>query len=452
MARGYDNGPTRWTALLRAGVAVFLAIAAGGANAQLNITVTQGIDRPVPIAIVPFGWQGPGQSPYDVAAVISADLGNSGRFDPMPVSDMISRPTNPAQVNFQDWRVSDVDYLLIGQMSETSSNNYALQFQLFNVRSGQQLLGFRLTSPRDNLRAAAHRIADMVFEELTGIPGVFGTQIAYISEQRNGDRRIYQLIVADADGENRVVVAESTQPLMSPAWSPDGRRLAYVSFEGNQSAIYVQTLRTGTRERVSMRAGHNGAPVFSPDGRRLALTLSLVEGNFDIYTLDLGTQVLRRLTDHPAIDSEPAWSPDGETIYFMSDRSGSPQIYRIPSNADTRAAPQRVTFYGNYNARPRVSPDGRFLAVVHRSDDTQGNFRIATFDLANNQFFGVLSRRGQLDESPSYAPNGALLIFATRERGRGVLGTVTSDGNIEQRIESGVGDVREPVWGPFPRP
>src|SRR5690606_10331126 len=300
MARRYDNGPTRWAVLLRAGIALFLAVAAVSANAQLRFTVTDGIDRAVPIAVVPFGWQGPGQAPYDVAAVIAADLGNSGRFDPMPVSDMISRPTNPAQVNFQDWRVSDVDYLVIGQMTESSPNNYTLQFQLFNVISGQQLLGFRLNSPRENLRAAAHRIADMVFEELTGIPGVFSTQIAYITEQRNGDRRIYQLVVADADGENRVVIAESTQPLMSPAWSPDGRRIAYVSFEGNQSAIYVQTLRTGTRERVSMRAGHNGAPAFSPDGRKLALTLSLVEGNFDIYTLDLGTQVLRRLTDHPA--------------------------------------------------------------------------------------------------------------------------------------------------------
>src|SRR5690606_9711974 len=327
-----------------------------------------------------------------------------------------------------------------------------LQFQLFNVRSGQQLLGFRLTSARDDLRRAAHRIADMIFEELTGIPGVFGTQVAYISEQRNGDRRLYQLIVADADGENRAVIAESTQPLMSPAWSPDGRRLAYVSVEGNQSAVYVQTLRTGTRERVSIRAGHNGAPVFSPDCRRHALELSHVEGNFDVYTLDLGTQVLRRLTDHPAIDSEPAWSPDGETIYFMSDRSGAPQIYRLPSNADTRATPQRVTYDGNYNARPRVSPDGNYLAVVHRGDQSQGNFRIASVDLTRNGLIQVLSRRGQLDESPSYAPNGAVLIYATRDRGRGVLATVTSDGRIQQQIESGVGDVREPVWGPFPRP
>lgn len=451
MAREYANGPMRWTALLGACVAVFLAVAAGSANAQLNIRVTQGIDRPVPIAIVPFGWQGTGEQPYDVAAVITADLGNSGRFDPMPVSDMISRPTNPTQINFQDWRVGNVDYLLIGQMTEISPNNYGLQFQLFNARSSQQLLAFRLTSDRSNLRAAAHRIADMVFEELTGIPGVFGTQIAYISEERSGDRRIYQLIVADADGENRVVVAESNQPLMSPAWSPDGRRIAYVSFEGNQSAIYVQTLRTGTRERVSMRAGHNGAPVFSPDGRRLALTLSLVEGNFDIYTLDLGTQVLRRLTDHAAIDSEPAWSPDGRTIYFMSDRSGAPQVYRIAADGSSRT-PQRVTFDGSYNARPRVSPDGNFLAVVHRGDRTQGNFRIASVDLRRDNAITVLSRRGQLDESPSYAPNGAVLIYATRAGGKGVLATVTSDGRIQQQIESGAGDVREPVWGPFPRP
>jgi TolB protein len=383
--------------------------------------------------------------------VITADLGNTGRFDPMAVSDMISRPTDPAQVNFQDWRVGDVDYLVIGRMTENGPNDYGLQFQLFNVRSGEQLLAFRLTSANEDLRAAAHRIADMVFEELTGIPGVFGTQVAYISEERSGDRRVYQLIVADADGENRSVIAESTQPLMSPAWSPDGRRLAYVSFEGNQSAIYVQTLRTGTRERVSMRAGHNGAPVFSPDGRRLALTLSLAEGNFDIYTLDLGTQVLRRLTDHSAIDTEPAWSADGETIYFMSDRSGAPQIYLIPADGGARA-PQRITFEGNYNARPRVSPDGNYLAVVHRGDQTQGNFRIASIDLRRNGLTEVLSRNGQLDESPSFAPNGAVLIYATRDRGRGVLATVTRDGRIQQQIESGAGDVREPVWGPFPRP
>ncbi len=448
MSRGNDYRLGRTAAAFRVWIAVVLAVVTVDAAAQLNIRVTRGVDRPIPIAIVPFGWQGQGQAPYDVSGVITADLGNSGRFGPMDTADMISRPTDPAQVNFQDWRIGDVDYLLIGQVTESAPNNYGLQFQLFNVRTGQQLLAFRLTSDRDNLRGAAHRIADMVFEELTGVPGVFGTRVVYVSEQRNVEPRTYQLVVADADGENRVVIAESTQPLMSPAWSPDGRRIAYVSFEGNQSAIYVQTLRTGTRERVSMRAGHNGAPVFSPDGRRLALTLSLVDGNFDIYTLDLGTQVLRRLTDHQAIDSEPAWSADGETIYFMSDRAGAPQIYRVPSDGSSRSA-QRVTFEGNYNARPRVSPDGNVLAVVHRN--AQGGFRIATVDLRRNGLTTVLSN-GQLDESPSFAPNGAVLIYATRDRGRGVLATVTSDGRIQQQIDSGTGDVREPVWGPFPRP
>jgi TolB protein len=447
MTTRYDEAPTRWAAaMLRVCASMLLMAFAAPATAQLNIEIRRGVERPVPVAVVPFGWQGVGEAPYDLAAVIAADLGNSGRFDPMAVGDMLSRPTEPAQVNFQDWRISDVDVLVIGRLIESGPNSYTAQFQLFDVLRSRQLLGFRLTSDQDNLRATGHRIADMIFEELTGIPGVFGTQIAYISEQRSpsGADRRYQLIVADADGENPRVIADSPLPLMSPAWSPDGRRLAYVSFEGNQSAIYVQTLRTGTRERVSMRAGHNGAPVFSPDGRRLALTLSLAEGNFDIYTLDLSTQVLRRLTDNPAIDTEPAWSTDGNTVYFMSDRAGNPQIYRVSAEGG-RA--ERVTFEGDYNARPRVSPDGRNLAIVHRN---QGNFRIGLVDLRNGVTQALSN--GVLDESPSFAPNGAVLIYATRDRGRGVLATVTSDGRIQQQIDSGSGDVREPVWGPFPRP
>lgn len=448
MTRRYQDSTAGWAAIALASfTAMLFSLLSTPTSAQLNIEVTRGAaDRAVPIAIVPFGWQGAGEAPFDLASVVTADLRNSGYFDPMPVRDMISRPTEPSRVNFQDWRISDVDALLIGQMTETAPNSYSVQFQLFDVVRQRQLLGFRLTSDRENLRATAHRIADMVFEEWIGIPGVFSTQIAYVSEQRNGDQRRYKLIVADADGENAREVIDSPLPLMSPAWSPDGRRIAYVSFEGNQSAVYVQTLRTGTRERVSMRAGHNGAPVFSPDGRRLALTLSLAEGNFDVYTLDLTTQVLRRLTDSPAIDSEPEWSPDGRTIYFMSDRAGAPQIYSV--SADGGRA-QRVTFDGDYNARPRVSPDGRYLAVVHRSRG-QSNFRIGVVDLRNGTT--LVASNGALDESPSFAPNGAVLIYATRERGRGVLSTVTSDGQIQVQLNSGSGDVREPVWGPFPRP
>jgi TolB protein len=280
---------------------------------------------------------------------------------------------------------------------------------------------------------------------MTGIPGVFNTKIAYITEQRSNPEERYRLIIADADGENARTMVQSSQPLMSPTWSPDGRQIAYVSFEGGQSAIYVQTVRTGTRLRVSERVGINGAPVFSPDGQQLALTLSLNDGNLDIYTLNLSNQVLRRITNNAAIDTEPVWSTDGNEIYFTSDRAGSPQIYRAEAEPGGRA--QRVTFEGTYNTRARVSPDGERLALVHRN---QGADRIAVLD-PENGFLNVLSR-GQLDESPSFAPNGAMIIYATRDREQGVLAAVSSDGRVHQRIASVGGDVREPVWGPYALP
>lgn len=431
-------------------VGAFICVLLGAfgmrAEAQLRIQITSGVERPVPIAIVPFGWQGSsGSAPFDLTAVITADLGNSGRFAPLPVGDMVSRPTEPSQVNFQNWRALRTDYLLIGRMIEEGPDRYTIVFQLFDVLRGEQSLGFRVTSAEDDLRATAHRISDMVFEELTGIPGVFSTRIAYVSEQRNGDARQYRLIVADADGEDARIIAESSQPLMSPAWSADGRRLAYVSFEGSQSAIYIQTLRTGNREVASRRAGINGAPVFSPDGRRLALTLSN-DGNLDVYTLELGSQVLRRITESPSIDTEPTWSADGDAIFFTSDRAGGPQVYRVDAEPGARA--ERVTFEGAYNTRPRLSPDGRQLALVHR--DASGRDRIAVLDL-DTRLLQVLSE-GRLDESPSYAPNGALIIYATRDGGQGVLASVSSDGRIRQRIAAVAGDVREPVWSPFTLP
>ena len=415
------------------------------AQAQLRIQITSGVERPIPIAIVPFGWEGQGAEPFDIVEVITADLGNSGRFAPLPESDMVSRPTEPAQVNFQNWRLLETDVLLIGRLVEDGPDRYTVVFQLFDVLRGEQSLGFRVTSARADLRATAHRIADMVFEELTGIPGVFGTRIAYVNETRSSAGRQYRLIVADADGENARVIAESPQPLMSPGWSPDGRRVAYVSFEGNQSAIYIQTLRTGNREVASRRAGINGAPSFSPDGRRLAITLS-TDGNLDIYTLELGTQVLRRITESPAIDTEPTWSADGRSIYFTSDRAGGPQIYRVDAVAGARA--ERLTFEGNYNTRPRLSPDGRQLAIVHR--DQSNNDRIATLDV-DSRLLQVLSN-GRLDESPSYAPNGAMIIYATRDAAQGVLAAVSSDGRVRQRIAAVAGDVREPVWSPYSLP
>ncbi len=312
----------------------------------------------MPIAVVPFGWQGSGAPAFDLAGVVSADLGSSGRFAPLATRDMVSRPTQASQINFQDWRVLDADYLVIGTLTEDTPDNFTATFQLFDVLRGESLTGFRLQAGRADLRKAAHRISDMIFQELTGIPGVFSTQIAYISEERRPDNtKLFRLIVSDADGENAQRVAESTQPLMSPAWSPDARRLAYVSFEGGNSGLYVQTLRTGTRERVSGRAGVNSSPTFSPDGRMLALTLSRDAGNLDVHTLDLSTQVLRQLTTDDAIDSEATWAADGRSIYFMSDRAGGPQVYRVGTEAGQRAT--RISFEGVYNARPRLSPDGK---------------------------------------------------------------------------------------------
>jgi TolB protein len=320
MKESVSRGRYLWVGLV---LAVTL-LHAGLAQAQLRIEIRRGVERPVPMAIVPFSWEAvPGTPlPLDVAGVVTADLASSGRFDPIDERDMVSRPTQPEQVDFGDWRILDVDVLVIGRVLQDGVDRYTVIFQLYDILRGEQLVGYRLTTPGSDLRLTAHRVADMIYEELTGIPGVFSTRVAYVSEQRNGNEQRFRLIVADADGENAQIVADSPEPLMSPAWSPDGRRLAYVSFEDEQSAIYIQTLRTGTRDRVSARAGINGAPVFSPDGRMLALTLSREGGNADIYTLDLTNQVLNRLTRNPAIDTEAVWAPDGNSAGRARDVRG----------------------------------------------------------------------------------------------------------------------------------
>jgi TolB protein len=283
----------------------------------------------------------------------------------------------------------------------------------------------------------------MIYEKLTGIKGVFGTKVAYVTAVRQGQGRLYSLIVSDQDGENEHTVMESTDPIMSPAWSPDSRQLAYVSFEGNKSSIFVQTLRTGNRFKVSSKPGINGAPAFSPDGRQLVVTLGGVDGNLDIHVLDITSRQTRRLTTHRAIDTEGTWSPDGRHIYFTSDRAGGPQVYRVPAKG---GSPERITFEGSYNARPRLSPDGSRLAMVHND---RGNYRIAVMDLEKKNLLVVST--GRQDESPSFAPNSDILIYATRQGRNGVLETVSADGLIRQRMASGSGDVREPVWSPFPR-
>lgn len=419
-----------------------LSLFAVAANAQLVIEITKPMDDAVPIAIVPFGWESTGAAPFDVAEVVAADLQRSGRFAPLDRKDMIDRPSAGDQIRFQDWRYLKSDFIAVGKLTPEGAG-FAAQFELYNVLTGQRLTGQKLTANLNSMRAMSHRIADLIFEQLTGIRGAFSTRVAFISAEGKPPQQRYQLIVSDYDGENQQVIATSTEPLMSPAWSPDAQSLAYVSFESKASAIYVQTLRTGERRRVSARAGINGAPAWSPDGKTLALTLSRKDGDVDVYTLNLNSQVLTRMTFDPGIDTEPTWSTDGNKLYFMSDRAGGPQIYEIEVAQPNRAT--RVSFEGSYNARPRLSPDGKQMAVVHLD---RGNYRIATIDLASKAV-QVLSQ-GRQDESPSFAPNGATLIYATQDRGRGVLATVSVDGRVQQRLTANTGDVREPVWAPFP--
>jgi TolB protein len=425
--------------------ALLMVIACGaslGVRAELKIDITRGVTDPVPIAIVPFARLVPADGGMDVAAVIQRDLEGSGRFRGTARASMPAQPTRSADVEAARWRELRNDYVVVGRITTRANADVALEYELVNVLTGQVLLNDFVAVAQANLRHGAHRVADHVYEKITGTRGAFATRIAYISVDGQPPTQRYQLLVADADGENAKIVLQSPQPIMSPAWSADGEWLAYVSFENRVSAVFVQKIRTGERRQVSARTGVNGAPAYSPDGRRLALTLSGSGGNLDIYVLDLTSQGLTRLTDDPSIDTEPAWSPDGQTIYFTSDRGGGPQIYATAVQAGARA--RRVTFGSSYVARPRVSPDGRSLAVVTQES---GGFHVGIVDLANGQIAGL--SRGSLDESPSFAPNGALLIYAGRERGQGVLATVSIDGQVTQRLKSDQGEVREPVWAPF---
>jgi TolB protein len=412
------------------------------ARAQLRIEVTSGVTDPVPIAIVPFARAVPADGGLDVAQVVQHDLEGSGRFKALQRAQMPATPTQPTAVVLNDWKNAGEDYIVVGRVVPLDGGNLAVDFDLLNTLTGQRVVGQRFVGTPSALRNAAHRVSDVVYEKIVGIRGAFATRIAYVSVEGQPPAQKFQLIVADADGENQKLVLESRYPLMSPSWSPDGQWLAYVSFENKKSAIYVQFVRTGERRQVSARAGINGAPVWSPDGKKLALTLGGSGGNPDVYVLELQTQTLTRITDDPAIDTEAAWAPDGKSIYFTSDRAGGPQIYRIGVNPGDR--PKRITFTGNYNARPRLSADGNVLAMVTLDS---GNYRVAVQDLSSGTV-RVLSK-GHLDESPSFAPNGATLMYSERDGGRGLLATVSVDGLTGLRLKSELGEVRDPAWGPF---
>lgn len=432
----------RFKGLIKHLLPLLLLLWQAPAAAVLTIEITKTVDAGVPVAVVPFGWVGGGAGlEQDVAAIVRADLDRSGRFKNLPVRDMVGFPQTGEEIDFADWRRLNMDHLVVGQIRPLGNDQYQLRFQLFDVVRQQQLAGYKMNSSGRDLRTSAHRIADIIFEKLTGHRGAFATRVAYITsiKQTGGGREI-ALNVADADGFNAQTIVSSPEPLMSPSWSPDGQRLAYVSFEGGKPGIYVQDIFSGRRQQVASFPGINGAPAWSPDGRRLALTLSK-DGNPDIFVLDLQTGQLRKLTDHYAIDTEPTWSPDGRWIAFTSDRGGGPQIYRAPS---TGGDAERLSFQGSYNARPSYSPRGDAIAMVSRVGK---NYRIGLLDL-RTKAIRILTE-GSLDESPSFAPNGSMIIYATKANGKGELAAVSVDGRVRQRLAMQVGDVREPIWSPY---
>jgi TolB protein len=420
-----------------------LTLAAPWAHAEFVVEVTKGQTEAIPIAAVPFASPEAMAASFDVAQLVSDDLARSGRFRTMDRKDMIDQPHTGATISFDDWRRLNNDYIVVGNMTADGPDHFNINYELYNVLTRQRLLNFQVSANRAGLRLAGHQIADAVFEKILGIRGAFSTRIAYISVLGHLPNKTYQLLVADADGENPRVVTQSHEPLMSPSWSPDGTSLAYVSFEDRLPTVYVQTLKSGERRKVSAQAGVNQAPSWSPDGRKLALVLSTRDGNLDVYVKDLATQQLTRITDDPGIDTEPQWSKDGQSLYFTSDRAGGPQIYKVGIRPGDK--PRRLTFQGSYNARPRLSPDESQLAFVTQED---GAYRIASMDLRGHGDVQVLTK-GRFDVSPSYAPNGAVLIYASRDKGRGVLALVSADGRVQQRLVSSEGELQEPVWAPL---
>jgi TolB protein len=413
-------------------MALMGAAATVPAWAQFRVEVTGVGLTQLPIAIAPF--RGDAQSPQKIAAIVQADLERSGQFRAIDAAgaalDEGSRP------DVTPWRQKGADSLAVGSVSHLADGRWDVRFRLWDVVRGQDLGGQSYAVAVGDLRLAAHRIADFIYEKLTGEKGVFSTRIAYVTKAGNR----FNLWVADSDGENAQSALASGEPIISPAWSANGTQLAYVSFESRKPVVYVHDVATGKRRLVANFRGSNSAPAWSPDGRTLAVTLSR-DGGSQLYTISPNGGEPHRLTQSAGIDTEPVYSPDGRSIYFVSDRGGAPQIYRMPAAGGN---PERVTFTGSYNISPAVSPDGRWLAYISRIN---GAFKLQVMELGSNTVSSITDTTA--DESPSFAPNGRLIVYATRQNGREALMTTTLDGKIKARLAGQGGDIREPDWGPF---
>ena len=412
-------------------VAALASAPLSAAWAQFRVEVSGVGLTQLPIALVPF--RGEDAAPQKISAIIRADLERSGQFRSVDASgEAMDETTRP---DMSVWRQRTADALAGGSVTRLPDGRYDVRFRLWDVVKGQDLGGQGYVVPQADLRLAAHKIADYIYEKLTGEKGVFSTRLAYVTKAGNR----YTLWVADSDGENAQAALGSPEPIISPTWSPTGAQLAYVSFESRKPVIYVHDVSTGRRRLLANFRGSNSAPAWSPDGRNLAVTLSR-DGGSQIYLISASGGEPRRLTQSQSIDTEPVFSPDGASIYFVSDRGGAPQIYRMPASGGNA---QRVTFNGSYNVSPTVSPDGRYLAYVSRT----GGYKLQVMELASGNVTALTDTAE--DENPSFAPNSRLIVYATRQGGREALMTTTVDGKIKARLAGRSGDIREPSWGPF---
>ncbi|WP_052166008.1 MULTISPECIES: Tol-Pal system beta propeller repeat protein TolB [Cupriavidus] len=411
-----------------------LLLLATGAQAQFTVEVTGVGPTQFPIATANF--QGEAQAPQNLTAIIRSDLQRSGRFRNVDVAG--ATVAESASVDLGSWKSRGADAFVAGSVTPAGNGQYDVRFRLYDTQKGQSLGGLAFTVSAGQLRVTAHKIADYIYEKLLGERGVFATRLSYVA--RVGGR--YQLLISDSDGQNSQVALTSNEPIISPSWSPDGTKVAYVSFEARKPVVYVHDLASGRRTLVSNQKGNNSAPSWSPDGQRLAVALSR-DGNTQIYQVNADGSGLKRLTRSSAIDTEPQYAPDGRGIYFTSDRGGAPQIYRMPAGGEDAGAAQRVTFKGSYNVSPRISPDGKQLAYITRS----GGFKLQLMDLGSGDVTALTDTAN--DEAPSFAANGKYILYATRVGGRSVLAAVSTDGRTRQVLSLQSGEVREPSWGPF---
>ena len=417
------------------------------AHAELSIQITQGSDNPIPIAVVPFSWQGNGVLSEDISQIVMNDLEQVGEFSPLSRSNMLSMPSEEQEVFYRDWRILAQDYLLVGKIDRTPGSQLVqVQYEFFDINREIKLAGEVLTGSVTQLRDIAHEISNVVFEQVTGTRGAFTSEILYVvAEYVNPERTSFRLEKADYDGQRAQILLESVEPIMSPSWSPTGRDVAYVSFETDLPRIYIQNIATGERRQITNYPNLNSSPEFSPDGTKLAMVLSK-DGSPDIYVQDLTTNQLTRITDHPLIDTEPSWTADSQSIVFMSERTGQPQIYQIELGASSFEV-ERLTYDCFQCLNGMFLPDGVNLVHVRRETRQDPNYQIAVLNIETLRVIPLTNT--SLDESPSIAPNGSMIMYATKFNGRGVLDAVSIDGMVRFRLPSTQGDVREPAWSPF---